>query len=325
MAVSLPPGVTLLERNWLSANNVLFDDGEHSALVDSGYCTQSSQTVDLVTAALRGRTLDLLINTHLHSDHCGGNAALQLRYPGLRTLIPPGEAEAVKVWNLRELSYDATGQHCPRFEFDDLLLPGQSLDLAGRHWLVKAAPGHDPHAVLLFEPETRTLISGDALWENGFGVVFPELLGEPSFDCVGDTLDLIESLAPRVVIPGHGSPFGVQQDAITPDDLALAPGSMPPVVRDALARARRRLEQFIRSPEAHVRYALKVLLKFRLLEWQTVSWTSLLDWARQTPYLIALHRDHGASQPVEEWLRELVADLERSGAARVAGDTVYNA
>ncbi len=325
MAVTLPPGVTVFERNWLSANNVLFDDGEHSALVDSGYCTQSSQTVDLVAAALRGRTLDVLINTHLHSDHCGGNAALQIRYPGLRTLIPPGEAEAVKVWNLRELSYEATGQHCPRFEFDDLLLPGQSLALAGRHWLVKAAPGHDPHAVLLFEPETRTLISGDALWENGFGVVFPELEGEESFECVGDTLDLIESLAPRVVIPGHGSPFGVQQEAASEADLALAAGTMPVAVKDALARARRRLEKFIRSPEEHVHYALKVLLKFRLLEWQTVSWTSLLDWARQTPYLVALHRHHGNHMPVEDWLRGLVADLERSGAARVNGATIYNA
>ena len=39
------------------------------------------------------RPLDLLLNTHLHSDHCGGNAALQARHPGVRTLIPPGQAE----------------------------------------------------------------------------------------------------------------------------------------------------------------------------------------------------------------------------------------
>ena len=61
--------------------------------------------------------------------------------------------------------------------------------------------------MILFEPQSRTLISADALWENGFGVIFQELEGEQAFDEVADTLDLIESLAPLVVIPGHGKVF----------------------------------------------------------------------------------------------------------------------
>jgi len=52
-----------------------------------------------VDSALQGRPLDLLLNTHLHSDHCGGNAALQARYPALQTLIPPGHADYVRVWD----------------------------------------------------------------------------------------------------------------------------------------------------------------------------------------------------------------------------------
>ena len=34
--------------------------------------------------------------------------------------------------------------------------------------------GHDPHSVILFEPQDRILISADALWEAGFGVIFPD-------------------------------------------------------------------------------------------------------------------------------------------------------
>jgi glyoxylase-like metal-dependent hydrolase (beta-lactamase superfamily II) len=42
--------------------------------------------------------------------------------------------------------------------------------------------GHDPHSVILFEPVSRVLISADALWERGFGVIFPELEGVEAFD-----------------------------------------------------------------------------------------------------------------------------------------------
>ena len=76
-----------------------------------------------------------------------------------------------------------------------------TLTLANLTWQVHAAPGHDPHSVVLFQPDHRLLISADALWENGFGVVFPELDGEDAFDEVGATLDLIERLAPLTVIP----------------------------------------------------------------------------------------------------------------------------
>lgn len=73
----LPPEITVLERGWLSANNILFIGQHDTAIVDTGYCSHAEQTVELVRDALAGRRLDRLLNTHLHSDHCGGNAALQ--------------------------------------------------------------------------------------------------------------------------------------------------------------------------------------------------------------------------------------------------------
>ena len=77
-----------------------------------------------------------------------------------------------------------------------------------------AAPGHDPHSVVLFDAQDGVLISADALWANGFGVVFPELDGEGGFDDVAAVFDLIERLAPRVVIPGHGTPFADVHEAL---------------------------------------------------------------------------------------------------------------
>lgn len=301
----LPPGVHVFERGWLSSNNILLTDSDSAVLVDSGYCTHANQTLALVERHLAGRPLDLLINTHLHSDHCGGNAALQAWQPGLRTFIPPGEAEAVRHWDEAALSYRPTGQLCPRFTFTDVLRPGSTLRLGDHSWEVHAAPGHDTHSVLLYAPSLRTLISADALWESGFGVVFPEVAGDSGFDDVSTTLDLIESLAPALLIPGHGPVF---------TDVSAS-----------LASARRRLDGFQSSPARHARYSAKVLLKFKLLERQQFERLEFIQWAFSVPYLQKLHQNWGEHIPPTEWLDDLLLDLARSGAARIDAGMIYDA
>ncbi|MDZ7921138.1 MBL fold metallo-hydrolase [Rhodoferax sp.] len=302
--MSLPTGVSVFERGWLSSNNILIQGAGGTALIDSGYCTHADQTLALLDSALQGRPLDLLLNTHLHSDHCGGNAALQARYPALQTHIPPAHADYVRVWDAHALSYTPTGQQCPRFHLDATLRPGTEIQLGDLQWQVHAAPGHDPHSVILFEPHSRALVSADALWEKGFGVVFPELDGDDAFDEVAATLDLIERLNPATVIPGHGAPF---------TDAA-----------QAIAYARQRLNGFVQNPAKHLQYAAKVLLKFKLLEAQRLELDALLGWARGTPYFATMLSTHFDGQTFEAAARQLVQDLVRSGAARVQDSVVYN-
>jgi glyoxylase-like metal-dependent hydrolase (beta-lactamase superfamily II) len=90
-SAGLPANVVVFERGWLSSNNILFVGEDETALVDTGYATHAEQTLALVGSALGSRPLDRVLNTHLHSDHCGGNAALQLHYPALRTIFPQGK------------------------------------------------------------------------------------------------------------------------------------------------------------------------------------------------------------------------------------------
>jgi glyoxylase-like metal-dependent hydrolase (beta-lactamase superfamily II) len=305
---SLPVGITVLERGWLSANNILFQGKRAAALVDSGYASHSAQTVALVRHALGARPLDLLLNTHLHSDHCGGNAALQAAYPGVQTLIPPGQAEQVRRWDAVALSYEPTGQQCPRFRHDGLLTPGAEVALGEARWQVHGARGHDPHSIVLFEPRERVLISADALWENGFGVVFPELEGRSAFGEVAETLDLIENLRPLIVIPGHGCTFGGAE-----------------AVSNALSSARRRLSRCIADPGWHARHAAKVLLKFRLLEMQRLELPELERWAMLTPYFALIRSRHFQDQPATEWFRSLVDDLVAANAARMSHGEIFNA
>ena len=291
--MSLPESMHVLQRGWLSSNNILFTGGEQSALVDSGYATHAPQTLELVAHLLRGRKLDLLVNTHLHSDHCGGNAALQQAY-GCRTLIPEAQARAVRDWDEAALTYVATGQQCPRFGFDATIAAGDRLALGGLDWQVLGAPGHDPHSLILYCPAERLLISADALWENGFGVIFPELEGESGFAETRATLEQIAGLDVRLVLPGHGAPFA---------DVA-----------GALERAFDRLDYLAADPARNARNGIKVLVKFRLLERRRITMAELRQWMRDVPLLVDSNRNHLQMDPdaLAQWT---AAQLVKAGAA----------
>jgi glyoxylase-like metal-dependent hydrolase (beta-lactamase superfamily II) len=300
--MKLPATMRVFERGWLSSNNILFAGRDGSALVDSGYATHAPQTVALVAHALQGRPLDRLINTHLHSDHCGGNAALQRAYR-CRTTIPASEADKVRAWNEDELTYAATGQQCERFAFDDTLAPGNLMMLGDMDWQVLGAPGHDPHSLIFYCADERILISADALWENGFGVVFPELEGESGFAEVRATLELIASLDVKLVIPGHGAPFA---DA-----------------GKALATAFSRVDYFAADPVRNAQNAIKVLLKFLLLDKQSIPLDSLLPLLSGMRLFGEANRRY-LNQPEAELAQWAVAQLVRAGAAEVAGGALRN-
>lgn len=302
-SLPLPPGMQVFERGWLSANNILFTGAGQSALIDSGYLTHAPQTLALVAHGLQGRSLDLLINTHLHSDHCGGNAALQARY-GCATAIPVGEADAVAAWDEDALSYRATGQQCARFGFTATLAPGELLTLGGMAWQALGAPGHDPRSLMFYCASHGILISADALWEHGFGVIFPELEGESGFAEAADTLALIGQLDVRLVIPGHGSPF---------TDVA-----------GSLARARSRLDYLAADPRRNADNAVKVMLKFLLLERQQMALAQVTALFDDNPVMAGARRRF-LQLDAAEAARRTVASLVKAGAATVAGETILNA
>lgn len=301
---TLPSGVTFFERGWLSSNNVLIQDADQAVLVDSGYWTHADQTASLLSSVLNGRPLTSIFNTHLHSDHCGGNAYLQNLYPSVLTYIPPGHAAFVDDWNADALTFTATGQHCPEFNRTGVLSNGDSFSIGKSTWRVYSAPGHDPHSIVLFQEDDGILISADALWENGFGVVFPEIEGTDAFDEVEATLNMIECLKPNIVLPGHGSSFTD--------------------INGAICRAKSRLTQFRGAAEKHALYAAKVLLKFKLLELQKIKLFDLCNWAYTASYLRTLQTTYSKSTEFDIWIFDLCKSLEKSGACAIDEQYIIN-
>lgn len=298
-ALAWPPAMRVLERGWVSSNNIVFLGRDETAVVDTGYGRHTDQTLALLRHLLAGRPLNRIVNTHTHSDHIGGNAELKRAWPGVHTTIPSGEAEVVRAWNDEALHLGPLGQECERFAFDATYEHGDVFTLGDLEWRAIGSPGHDMQSLVLYCATERILISADALWENGFGVLFAEITGEAppgaAIAAQRATLDVIAQLDIGRVIPGHGAPF---------TDI---PG--------ALQRAYGRVEYFAADPARNARNAAKVTLSFVLMIEGRLLLADLPRRLAGMSFLTGINRQwFGLEQGA--WTEYLVAELEKSRVAR---------
>lgn len=290
--IRLPPAIRVFERGWLSSNNILlFDDGR-ATLIDSGYLAHAAQTVELVRGALGDVPLVEVLNTHVHSDHMGGNAALQQAF-GCRVRVPEGHRDPLQAWDEDALLLEPLGQRAAPFRVDGVLRADDRLLAGGVAWQALAVPGHDMDALAFHSEELRLLIPGDALWENGFGVIFPQLLGlADGFAATRSTLDTLALLPVDLVIPGHGPPF---------DDFD-----------GALQRAYGRLAALESSPERFARNALKVVLSFALLDRRRIARAALPAFLAKSSFCVRVNERY-LQRDIDVLAVELSAELERAG------------
>ena len=90
-------------------------------------------------------------------------------------------------------------------------------------------------------------------------------------------------------------------------------------VKGALERARKRLSGFRSQPQKNASHAAKVLLKFKLLDWQHVSESELWNWCQGCAYLHELHTRFYAELDSHDWIMQCMDDLVRAGAAQRDG------
>ena len=162
--------------------------------------------------------------------------------------MPAAEAPLVERWDGKALLYDYCDHRIERFVADRVIPANSSHVWGDLEWKALAAPGHDMGALVFYNDEHRILISGDALWEHGFGFVMPPEVDPAAMPATRATIEMLGTLDIRVVIPGHGEPF---------TDIA-----------GSLDRARKRFEIFAADSRRIARHALKVNLMFALLDKQ---------------------------------------------------------
>lgn len=167
------------------------------AFVDAG------GDLDRLKAAARqaGVTIEKLLVTHGHIDHCGsaGILAAELGVP------IEGPHEADRFW-IERLGSDSRGFGIPGtpFEPDRWLVGGDQVTVGALVLDVIHCPGHTPGHVVFHHAPSRLALVGDVLFEGSIGRTdFP----------MSNHADLIASITGRLwplggetaFVPGHGA------------------------------------------------------------------------------------------------------------------------
>ena len=241
----LPPGVQVLERGWLSSNS-----GAVLWRAVHGPGRQRLLRACRADGGAGGRRA-----AGAHARPAGQHPSAQRPLRRQRRAAGPlaGPAQTRRAWRRRwrpgdsvVLGYQPTGQQPPAFSPRRARAARHRDRTRRRAWQVHAAPGHDPDSVILFEPRSAHA-DPHALWENGFGVAFPN--SKATLPSTRWAAPSIERLGPHRVIPGHGP--ALRGRGAGPRPATLRPSC---ATRPAMPTTR------------------KVLLKFRLLE--SARWPS---------------------------------------------------
>ena len=199
-AVLVP--VTPLQQNctllWCTATN-------KGAFVDPGGDLDRLKGA----AAQHNVTIEKILVTHGHIDHCGeaGVLAKELGVP----IEGPHEADRFWIARLDEDGRNYGIRGVP-FEPDRWLVDGDTVRVGTLDFAVRHCPGHTPGHVVFHHAPARLALVGDVLFQGSIGRTdFP----------LGNHQDLIDSIVNRlwpmgddtVFIPGHGNPsdFGTER------------------------------------------------------------------------------------------------------------------
>ena len=200
MRVAMIP-VTPLQQNcsllWCTATM-------RGALVDPGGDLPRLKAA----VAQHGVTLEKLLITHGHIDHCGqaGVLAKELGLP------IEGPHEADRFWIAR-LEDDGRRWNVPGapFEPDRWLVDGDTVRVGDLVLDVIHCPGHTPGHVVFHHPPSHLAIVGDVLFQGSIGRTdFP----------LGNHEDLLASITHKlwplggetIFVPGHGQPSSFAQE-----------------------------------------------------------------------------------------------------------------
>ena len=194
-------------------------NGRDAAVIDPG------GDGDRIRDALKkkGLALKMVILTHGHIDHILGlDELLSMKDPEVRVMIHAGDRPLLERVDLQAGFMGFPHPAIPReieevADADTIRIGGQELD-------VMHTPGHSPGSISLLLREPGILFSGDTLFCGGVGRT--DLWGGSWKQLRHSIETRLLSLTPdTIVLPGHGEPSTIGNEAMWLRETALYDGT----------------------------------------------------------------------------------------------------
>lgn len=180
-------------------SNVYLLSGTKTALIDTGTGLYMGDLLASLEREIDIGDIEYIILTHEHFDHCGGvktlkelsNARVCMHEYGA-PVVEQGLEWSAGFFNARQ----------PRADVEMKLKEGDVLDLGDISLHIIHTPGHSPGSICIYEPESKSLFSGDTVFAHG-DVGRTDFFG-------GDVEALIHSVEKLArmdvenLYPGHG-------------------------------------------------------------------------------------------------------------------------
>lgn len=285
--------LVFFRRAYPSANAMLAR-GERPVLVDIGFGSDLSTTEDLLRkAGVPPESLALIVNTHYHCDHAGGNSGLQRRY-GLPIAAHRWEADLVNRRDREACSVEWLDQPIEPYWVDYPLSDGDEIETGGVVLQVLHTPGHTLGHISLYAPEERVLICGDAVHGDDVAWINPFREGAGAMQRALESLDRLAGLPVLRAYSGHG------------------PGIEDPEA--AIEAARRRYAKWLDEPQKAYWHACKRIFAYALMIYGALDEKEVRPYLLRCPWFDDYAR-HGFGAEPSELAGSLVAEMLRSGAA----------
>lgn len=294
----LPEWLIWRQRPFPDANLLLLP-GRNSALVDSGFVGHADRTAAWVHGHVA--RLKLVVNTHWHADHVGGNSLLQSMGAGVAASV--ADAHAINRRDPGCCVAEYLDQPVAPYSVDDPLKDGQSLPLGDTDWQVIRTPGHTPGHLCLWEPGERLLVVGDALSDYDVGWVNTALDGPDAAATALASLHRLVDLAPRVILPAHGP--------------------IPTDAGAAMAGAIRRAQRLVDDPDGALWYGARRIFAYALMIRGGIPTEQIEPYLHQRAWLIDAARL--LRRTTEEFATELIDSMIGSGAVAIRDGRTYAA
>jgi hydroxyacylglutathione hydrolase len=139
--------------------------------------------------------IGIIVNTHLHIDHCSANESFK-EFSGAKIALHPVQKKNYQmvIGGTRLL-----GEEPAEFT-EDYILEGDTLTSGDIKLELIPSPGHSPDCICFYDRENRILICGDVLFEMNTGRV--DLPGGNGVD-LKRSIEALSRLDIEYLLPGH--------------------------------------------------------------------------------------------------------------------------